>query len=215
MELKDEIKKYWKESPIWAKVVWVLSVFFASSSIASLSDLVFAWKGFILDGIEFYRAIISPIKDYFGNLLGIQIKREQADLIVFTGFFVSAYRKFIASRWLVSKPNIKITSLLFSINVLFWLVTMLLISASILEMLHIAVDILLAFYLFHMLQYPVGIFLFDKLPPENKFHKTIGALMLKAYANNKTRFFIVYYSPIIVAIALLFVAAAVNSGLTR
>lgn len=215
MDLKDEIKKYWKESPFWAKVVWVISAFFASSSIASLSDLVFSWKGFILDGIDFYRAMITPIKDYFSYSLNIHITREQADLIVFVGIFVSAYRKFVTSRWIASKPNIKITSLFIAINILLWFLTMMFISASILGKLHFTIDILVALYLLYMLQYPLTVLVFDRIPSDSKFHETIGALMLKAYTKNKTRFFIIYYSPIITAIVLLFIAAAVNSGLTR
>lgn len=89
------------------------------------------------------------------------------------------------------------------------------VTASVLDQLYLVIDIFVIFYLFYMLQYPTAIFAFNIMPKDSKFHETVGALMLKAYANNKTRFFIVYYSPIITAVVLVFIFAAINSGLTR
>ena len=59
----NEIKKEWKKSSLGIKIIIVLSSFFVFSSITSLSDVIFSWKGFILDGIEFYKSIIThPLK---------------------------------------------------------------------------------------------------------------------------------------------------------
>ena len=100
MDTKDEIIKYWKKSPFLAKVIWVVSVILASSSIASLSETVFAWKGFILDGVEFYRELLEPLKILLSSVFQADVTGEQADLIVCLGIFISAHRKFITHRWL-------------------------------------------------------------------------------------------------------------------
>ena len=45
------------------RCVLVLAFFLTTSSLASLSETVFKWKGFILTGIEFYQEWIQgPIK---------------------------------------------------------------------------------------------------------------------------------------------------------
>ncbi len=65
MDLRKELRElsglYESVGPI-NKLLLVISFFLSISSIASLSETVFKWKGFILDGIQFYQAFLaSPI----------------------------------------------------------------------------------------------------------------------------------------------------------
>jgi hypothetical protein len=54
-----EVTSVWKHSSWRVKAYLALSAFLASGSIASLSDTVFRWKGFIRDALSFYQTYIS------------------------------------------------------------------------------------------------------------------------------------------------------------
>jgi len=62
MGLKGDVHEsttIWSQSP-WRVKLWLaFSLFLASGAIASLSDTVFRWKGFISDALAFYRLYIS------------------------------------------------------------------------------------------------------------------------------------------------------------
>jgi len=61
----NEAKKLWNESSPLFRVVIVISTFLAISSIASMSDVIFHWKGFISDGLQFYNSwAIEPLKKF-------------------------------------------------------------------------------------------------------------------------------------------------------
>jgi hypothetical protein len=55
----DEIKKAWKNAPPIVKPWLILSAFLSFASIASLSQTVFEWKGFLLNAVLFYRESVS------------------------------------------------------------------------------------------------------------------------------------------------------------
>ncbi len=54
-----EVATVWKRSSWRIKTGLVFSLFLASGSIASLSDTVFRWKGFVRDALSFYQAYVS------------------------------------------------------------------------------------------------------------------------------------------------------------
>lgn len=68
----EEAKNLWKTSSWFTKIFIVLTVFLSTSSIASLSDIVFEWKGFILDAIKFYRSWIAEPVRSIAQLLGLK-----------------------------------------------------------------------------------------------------------------------------------------------
>ena len=79
-----EVKAEWKSSSLSFKIIAATSFFFAVSSIASLSTVIFAWKGFFLDAIIFYRAYIShPINVIFQHL-GLRYRALTIDYIILT-----------------------------------------------------------------------------------------------------------------------------------
>lgn len=55
----QEVASVWEKSSWRVKAYLLLSAFLASGSIASLSDTVFRWKGFLRDALLFYQAYIS------------------------------------------------------------------------------------------------------------------------------------------------------------
>ena len=64
------------------KAAIILVTFLSISSITSLSDVVFEWKGFILDAIEFYRKwIVNPFRSV-ATLIGLNYVDIEVDAIV-------------------------------------------------------------------------------------------------------------------------------------
>ena len=51
----NEAASIWSKSPWRVRILLGASVFLASNSIATLSDTVFRWKGFIKDALSFYQ----------------------------------------------------------------------------------------------------------------------------------------------------------------
>ncbi len=80
-ELIDEFKNDWKNSGWITRLILLISVFISTSSFASLSGIVFKWKGFILDGIEFYRENILVVIQHFGQLTGMTYSVGEADCV--------------------------------------------------------------------------------------------------------------------------------------
>lgn len=78
----DEVKDIWGNSS-WLTKSWLgLSCFLSVSSITSLSDIVVKWKGFILDGIEFYRSwVLAPVLEIL-ELFNLQLSVAHVDLLV-------------------------------------------------------------------------------------------------------------------------------------
>ncbi len=85
MSIRDDVEEL---RGIWAKGSWptrlffLLSFFLTASSITSLSDVVFGWKGFILDGVEFYRTYITGTLRSLAAILSLEISRQEADFLV-------------------------------------------------------------------------------------------------------------------------------------
>ncbi len=110
MALIDDLKSakdLWKNGTPITKVFIVLSTFLASGAIASLSDTVFAWKGFILDGVNVYRAwVVNPMQQLASDF-GLNIDNFEAHFLVLTALFMAAiYRKV----WVTSEFGMRIFS---------------------------------------------------------------------------------------------------------
>jgi hypothetical protein len=100
-------KFFWKDATLFTRVCIVLSTFITSGSIASLSDVVFAWRGFILDGINVYKAwVILPMQQ-LANHFGLSIDNFESHFLIFTALFMAAiYRKI----WVTSEAGMRIVS---------------------------------------------------------------------------------------------------------
>jgi len=55
----SEVATAWSKTPWRLRVCLGISLYAASGSIASLSDTVFRWKGFVSDAVAFYQTYIS------------------------------------------------------------------------------------------------------------------------------------------------------------
>ncbi len=95
----EEVLSVWSRSP-WRVRVWLaLSLVLASGSIASLSETIAKWKGFILSGLSLYRnSFLLPVRDFLSELFRISIPTELADAIVLCTLLLSANLKLTFSR---------------------------------------------------------------------------------------------------------------------
>lgn len=78
----DEFVSDWKKYPYWLKIVLGISLFISVSSITSLSDVVFKWKGFIKEGLDFYSVYISSRLKSFYHILGLNLSDPMIDFLV-------------------------------------------------------------------------------------------------------------------------------------
>lgn len=82
--------KRWKRASLFEKTILVVLLVGTTSSITSLADNIFKWRGFILDGVEYYRSVISnPILDNLAKL-GISYPKEYIDIFILYSLLVSA-----------------------------------------------------------------------------------------------------------------------------
>ena len=66
----EEVSQVWDVAPWRVRLYLVISVFLATSGVASLSETVFRWKGFILDGVSLYREWIGePLLSFFSQVV--------------------------------------------------------------------------------------------------------------------------------------------------
>lgn len=103
----DEITRVWRATPLSGRLLLALSLFLASGSIASLSETVAKWKGFLLDGVIFYREWISnPITDAIKAISPINLPTGTGDAIVLLGLIVGANARVLFSREIDSEGGI-------------------------------------------------------------------------------------------------------------
>ena len=97
MSIVDDIKgvkSLWSGASLPFKGLIVVSTFFAVSSITSLSDVIFEWKGFILDGIEFYRGLIVRPLQEFAAQFGLSYARQAVDFFILFCIVSSGWLRF-------------------------------------------------------------------------------------------------------------------------
>ena len=75
MDLNNEVggfKKSFRDGGILTRTFLVLGFIFALSSITSLSSVVIGWKGFILEGLNFYQSyFVQPVIS-FTSIFGFE-----------------------------------------------------------------------------------------------------------------------------------------------
>ena len=93
----DEMRTAWLQAS-WRIRVWlVISGFLALSSIASLSEAVFKWKGFILDAVTFYREWVRvPLKNELQHF-EIHLTSSYIDYLLLNGIVVAGLFRLLAS----------------------------------------------------------------------------------------------------------------------
>lgn len=85
-----EVSTIWKQSS-WRIRIWLaLSLFLASGSIASLSDTVFRWKGFINESVTFYQVHISGKLSRLLQIPFASMAQGISDLIILSLLLIGA-----------------------------------------------------------------------------------------------------------------------------
>jgi hypothetical protein len=85
-----EVATVWNQSSWRVKIYLALSAFLASGSIASLSDTVFRWKGFVSDALSFYQTHISDQLLWVLQFGFRHVPRGASDLLILSALYVSA-----------------------------------------------------------------------------------------------------------------------------
>lgn len=95
----EEVTQYWGRAPWRVRVVLVLVFFISTTSLASLSESVIKWKGFIFDALTFYREyILRPIVEVVQRLIGHPLPIGFVDNAVFYGLFFAALTRALLLR---------------------------------------------------------------------------------------------------------------------
>ena len=81
-DFKKDLKSAWKDSPGWMKYVIVITTITNATSIASIADIVVEWKGFILTGIEFYRNLTLPVREFINDISPIALEQWHIDVLI-------------------------------------------------------------------------------------------------------------------------------------
>ncbi|MEM6720327.1 MAG: hypothetical protein AAF611_13460 [Bacteroidota bacterium] len=190
----DEILKEWKTSSKWFKIVVIVSAFITLSSVASLSDTIFAWKGFILDGVEFYRiTILEPIRHLF-LIIDIKLSIISTNLLI---IWLIIFGSIIRLLFYLAKE----TNSLRRFFQVFSLVAISLLYKTILYYISFHYN-LLEKYLERALVYNLAIFLI------------IFSYLLYKLVNYK-KALLILVGPLLLSIVVILILAAINSGLTR
>jgi hypothetical protein len=182
---KNSLISFWEESPALFKIFSLISLFLAFSSITSLADTIFAWRGFIKEGVDFYRTVLFlPVREYLEGY-GLYISQKEADFILLFGIHNGMV---IRGFWLLTKPNeSKIPAIIFTLGM---------VSASVYLVYESAIS-----------DHP------SRLDWFNLFGFIVMILFPLQYVDKKQR--ILYFAPLVFIIMLVLVLAAINEGLTR
>lgn len=94
MSLQDDFEKLlelWKSRSLIGKCL--LCIAFGSSvlSVGSIADNVYAFKGFLINALHFYRSITEPAREIINSIINITISAEYFDYIIFLSLFVIMY----------------------------------------------------------------------------------------------------------------------------
>jgi len=222
MDFIEEAKEYWKQSPFWAKVVWGFSIFISSGSIASLSELVFSWKGFILDGINFYRDLAKPLKVIIDYFYTVDVTVVQVDLIILFSLFNVSYLRFTALKQLDRARPEQLTNALYIrtiiLFVIIWLLMLVFVAAGVLDRIDGFVYFIFIWVYVFPFYYPMYVIsLLKEFDIDNNSFtgQVLNAKLMKYYSNNIFKFFMVYYGPVVIAVVLTLLLAAINAGLNK
>jgi hypothetical protein len=189
MGLKDDLieaKELWTNSSWVMKCIIGISMFLTISSVTSLSDVFFGWKGFILDGVEFYRTyLIGPVV-YLISVFGVKLQPLDIDAFIVIILFVVSYWRAIGLSGVVD--SFKKTPVVDTIVYAGWLfgIIDLCISQNDSDAIFIFCTLGLVFMIMTIV-----------------FYRANNLLALR------------YLSPLAVAIVVVLILGAVNAGLSR
>lgn len=103
----SEVAGIWSKSPWRVRILLGASVFVASNSIATLSDTVFRWKGFIKDALSFYQQNVTvPLWSLIhGWLPSIFIPPGVPHFIILSALYIGSNLRIVYFSMPGSKPR--------------------------------------------------------------------------------------------------------------
>jgi hypothetical protein len=79
----DESVRAWQDASPLVRIWLILSVFLASGSIASLSETLVKWRGFLVDALNIYKNYVSePLYSLVSSRISLDVPRSAIDVIV-------------------------------------------------------------------------------------------------------------------------------------
>ena len=189
-----EAKELWGKSSWTFRIGILLSAFVATGSIASLSELAFRWKGFILDGIAFYQDWVRGLLISLASFFSILVKPHEADIFFLVtlcfGLFVRSFiglKDYTAAVFFTSS---------------FFLVVYVLLSSNIFYLDILILITVVLFYIWPIFQLRKYSELVELEDPEKVKKARIDYLFFN-------------YAPLILSTIAVFILAAINEGLIR
>jgi hypothetical protein len=85
-----EVAIIWRQSSWQIRGYLALSAFLATGSIASLSETVFRWKGFVSDAVLFYQTYIAGPLEHLLRLMVVNAPSGLSNLLILTGIYLAA-----------------------------------------------------------------------------------------------------------------------------
>lgn len=85
-----EVARVWRQSSWQIKTYLALSAFLASGSIASLSETIFRWKGFVSDAVSFYQTYIAGQLQWLLERLFVHVPDGLSHLLILTAIYLGA-----------------------------------------------------------------------------------------------------------------------------
>jgi hypothetical protein len=87
----EEFRDLWNRGNFWLRGLAIVFLFIQVGSLASLSDTIFEFRGFIRDGIQLYEEWIrDPLKMLLSSLFGVRITSLHLNFIVWWGIVCGA-----------------------------------------------------------------------------------------------------------------------------
>ena len=114
-DLKEYVDLWHNSSSKKGKIISVVFVIYLLAPLASLSDYIFKWKGFVLDGVNFYREeIIHPIWLFVKTHLNFDLAVEFYDLFFIYILTIGLHIKVANLGLMGALPRIFIHGIIFS-----------------------------------------------------------------------------------------------------
>lgn len=92
----SNIKSVFRDAGVLTKLFLIVTFFLALSAIASLADTIFAWKGFILEAINFYRGyFVEPLRSLSLNF-GLHFSENEIHAATFLSISVATSMRILS-----------------------------------------------------------------------------------------------------------------------
>ncbi len=197
-----ELKQEWKESSPAKKGLIILVLFLTTSSLTSLSDTVFKWKGFILEGMEFYRASISsPLLELF-SYMNLKLTEQLADFLIVYSLSVSGFLRLVLKE--MQNSSVNQTRLHYAITII----------ANLTAIFILYGPAFLLIYLIKSTNWNIA-FIYS-VPIGFMGFLTLGAFLShKRNSQENNNPLLIVWGPVIVGFTIVLILAAINSGLSK